>query len=78
MFVSRKQRAPKKTKQEKWAKQYKALDEYSKKLNDVCYGRDSVVSTKRDRLDSKLNRERNGMRYIGGFYETLETKNVPV
>ncbi|PFK68285.1 hypothetical protein COJ25_17260 [Bacillus cereus] len=74
VFVSRKQRTPRKTKQEKWAEQYKALEEYGKKLHDVCHGRDSAVATKRDRLDSKLNRERNGMRYISDFDPIVKVK----
>ncbi len=74
VFVSRKQRTPRRTKQEKWSEQYKALENYGKRLSDVCHGRDSIVATKRDRLDSKLNRERNGMRYVSDFDFAMKTK----
>lgn len=61
VFVSRRQRAPKKTKQEKWAEQYKALENYGKELHCVAYGRSDkrLGSVKKDRLSSKLNREKN-------------------
>ncbi|MHA4169931.1 hypothetical protein [Bacillus cereus] len=61
VFVSRKQRAPKKTKQEKWAEQYKALEEYGRDLHCVAHGRSDIKlgSVKKDRLNSKLNREKN-------------------
>jgi hypothetical protein len=70
VFVSRKQRTPKKTKQEKWAEQYKALENYGKELHCVAYGRSDkrLGSIKKDRLSSKLNREKNISRsqYVNG------------
>lgn len=70
VFVSKKQRSPKKTKQEKWAEQYKALEDYGKELHCVAHGRSDkrLGSIKKDRLSSKLNKEKNISRsqYVNG------------
>ncbi|WP_130067460.1 hypothetical protein [Bacillus albus] len=71
MFVSRKQRTPRKTsnpilkdkvskKQERLTKQYKALEDYAKELHCAAYGRSDRMlgGIRRDRSNSKLNKEK--------------------